>query len=134
MSKLRENYNNVCNDYLKAFCEKHGFDYEDAKESWAAGYVGGVCNLGEWFVNFDDIRTDLDMHAPKDEYFKYYDYDMESHDLGFKRINYDSWLLGAPRLSHEQIKLIREAKNRIYEAKAEFERVLNEEQDKLNGF
>lgn len=40
--ELRLNYNEACNAYLMAFCEKHGFDYADAARSWVGGDVGGT--------------------------------------------------------------------------------------------
>lgn len=133
MSKLRENYNNACNAYLKAFCDKHGFDYNDAKESWIAGYVGDVCLCGDFYISLEDMITDIENDAPEDEYIKYYDYTMECHEYGISCPNYISWLKGCPRLSEEQRKSLREAKNRVYKAKKEFERILKEENDKIAG-
>ena len=133
MSKLRENYNNACNAYLKAFCDKHTFDYEDAKVSWVAGDVGGVCLLGDFYVSFVDMIIDIEEEAPEKEYFNYYDYSLECHEYGFFCPNYKSWLHGCPRLSEGQRKSIREAKNRVYEAKKDFERILKEENEKLAG-
>lgn len=39
---LRKNYEDACNAYLRAFCQKHGYDEDDAVNSWAAGDVGGI--------------------------------------------------------------------------------------------
>lgn len=130
---LKQQYIDACNAYLEAFCEKHGFDYDEAVNSWAAGDVGGVCMLGDYFVSFEDMRTDIDRDAVKSAYWKYRDYFMEAHDLGFNCPNYASWLRGFPRLSDEQRKSLREAKNRVYEAQKDFERILKEENDKITG-
>ena len=40
-TKLKSDYEKACNAYLQAFCEKHGYDYEDATRSWVGGDVGG---------------------------------------------------------------------------------------------
>ena len=130
---LKQQYIDACNAYLEAFCEKHGFDYDEAVNSWVEGCVGDACMLGDYFVSFEEIKTDIDMDATKDEYWSYYDYSLESHELGFNCPNYKNWLRGCPRLSDEQRKSLREAKNRVYKAKKEFERILKEENDKIAG-
>ena len=33
---LKQQYIDACNAYLEAFCEKHGFDYGEAANSWVA--------------------------------------------------------------------------------------------------
>lgn len=130
---LKNNYEIACNAYLEAFCDKHGFDYDVAKDDWVANVVGDCCMLGDFCVSFDDMRTDIDMDAPKEEYFNYYDYYLEAYELGFICPNYANWLRGCPRLSEEQRKSLRESKNRVYEAQKEFERALKEENEKIAG-
>lgn len=130
---LKQQYIDACNAYLEAFCEKHGFDYGEAANSWVANVVGDACMIGDYFVSFEEIKTDIDMDATKDEYWSYYDYSLEAHELGFNCPNYSNWLRGCPRLSEEQIKSLRKAKNRVYEAKKDFERILKEENEKLAG-
>jgi hypothetical protein len=62
---LRKNYEDACNAYLRAFCQKHGYDEDDAVNSWAAGDVGGIASVGDEFVNMDTIIADIDMQAPE---------------------------------------------------------------------
>lgn len=126
-------YNNACNAYLKAFCEKHGFSYENAVDFWVANDVGSICMLGDYFVSFDDMKTDIDMDADKNQYWSYYDYMMESQDLGFKCPNYANWLRGCPRLSEGRIKSLREAKNRVYEAQRNFKLAIEAANDEITG-
>lgn len=133
MSKLRENYDNACNDYLKAFCEKHGFDYEDAKGSWVAGDVGSVCLCGDFYAPLSDMITDIEKDAAEGEYFKYYDYSLECYEYGISCPNYISWLRGCPRLSDEQRKSLRAAKNRVELAKKELEKCIEEQNKTLVG-
>ena len=130
---VKRKYEDACNDYLKLFCEKHGFDYEEAANSWVANDVGGTCLVGDMYASFNDIKTDIDMNAPEDEFYSYYYYSLDACNLGFNCPNYANWLSGCPRLSEEQIMSLREAKNRVYEAKKEFERILKEENEKLAG-
>lgn len=130
---LKQQYIDACNAYLNLFCEKHGFDYDDAVNSWVAGEAGGTCFVADFAVSFNDMKIDIDMDTPKEEYWNYYEYSLDAYDLGFNCPNYANWLSGCPRLSEEQRKSLREAKNRVYYAKKEFERILKEEKDKIAG-
>ncbi len=58
-------YYDSCNALLEAFCEKHGFDYEDAHKSWVAGCVGETVCCGDYFFDMDVIVTDLKKTPPK---------------------------------------------------------------------
>lgn len=129
---LSARYSLLANDYLKAFCDKHGFAFEDAKGSWVANNVGDVCFIGDFFVSYDEIRTDIDCDVPEAEFVKYYTYSMETADLGLKSPNYRNWLKGAPKLSDEQLKSLRKAKNELTLARVRFEAEVNELCEKLN--
>ena len=110
-------YYGSCNALLEAFCEKHGFDYEDARKSWVAGCVGETVCCGDYFFDMDVIVTDLKENAPERELFKWYDYATECHCLGTNGCNYSSWLKGCPRLSETQMEELRQLKKRVEEAK-----------------
>lgn len=131
--EIQELYNDACNEYLQAFCEKHDFDYDEASRSWVANEVGGVCLLGDYYISFDDMKTDIDMDTNENEFFNYYDYSLDAHELGFNCPNYKNWLRGCPRLSPEQIKSIREAKMRVYESEEKLKRIIKEETEKVEG-
>ena len=64
--KAREYFVKGCNEYLRLFCEKHDFDYEEAKESWVANCVGDVTCVGDIFVGIQTIITDIEMDAHKE--------------------------------------------------------------------
>lgn len=130
---IKQQYIDACNAYLEAFCEKHGFDYDEAANSWVAGIVGDCCMLGDFCVSFEDMKTDIDRDTVKSAYWQYHDYFIEINDLGFICPNYANWLSGCPRVSEELIKSLREAKNRVYDAQKDFERILKEEKDKIAG-
>ena len=101
--ELKENFEKAVNAYLKAFCEKQEFDYEDAKDLWVAGDVGDVVLCSDFYFSFNDIRTDIDMDAPAGEIIRWYDYYMEMANLRLPLMNYQSWLKGAPKVSQETI-------------------------------
>jgi hypothetical protein len=44
--------------YVQEFCNKHDWVYNPA--DWVAGDVGGVIEINDMFINFDDIRVDID--------------------------------------------------------------------------
>lgn len=102
--ELRLSYNAVCNAYLAAFCEKHGYDYEP--DAWVGDDPGGIAEVGDLFVSMADMLTDIDRDAPEEEYIKYYDYCMRVGGICDGKLNtpnYDSWLRGCPRMDEEQI-------------------------------
>ena len=131
--ELRENYDKACYAYLMAFCEKLGFDYADAAQSWVGRDVGGITLCADYYVSMSDILTDIDMDAPDDEYVKYYDYCLRVHSIADGKLkvpNYDSWLRGCPRMSEERLQRLEELQQDIRKA----ESVLKEEIGKVNEF
>ena len=127
MSKelAREYFVKGCNEYLRLFCEKHDFDYEEAKESWVANCVGDVTCVGDIFVGMQTIITDIEMDAPEEEFIKWYDYNLVAHEFGFTTPNFDSWLRGCPRVSDEAFKKLQGLKNDLDDAILEEKARLN---------
>lgn len=123
--KAREYFVKGCNEYLRLFCEKHDFDYEEAKESWVANCVGDVTCVGDIFVGMQTIITDIEMDAPEEEFIKWYDYNLVAHEFGFTTPNFDHWLRGCPRVSDEAFKKLQGLKNDLNDA-------ILEEQARLN--
>ena len=124
--KELESYYNACNALLKAFCEKHEFDYEDAKDSWAANDIGGVACCGDLFFGMDVIVTDLEKDAPKEELMSWYDYELRCHFVGVSGVNYKSWLKGCPIRSEEELSKLEAYKKRVDDAERDFKRLLEE--------
>lgn len=123
--KAREYFVKGCNEYLRLFCEKHDFDYEEAKESWVANCVGDVTCVGDIFVGMQTIIADIEMDAPEDEFIKWYDYNLVANEFGFTTPNFESWLRGCPRVSDETFKKLQGLKNDLDDA-------ILEEQARLN--
>lgn len=121
MSKetAREYLEKGCNEYLRLFCEKHEFDYEDAKDGWVVGVVGSIVCCGDYFVDMHDIVTDIEQDAPNGEFENWYDYCFDAHNLGLTAPNYSSWLNGCPRCSQEEI-------TRLFRLKKDFEDAVKE--------
>ena len=123
--KAREYFVKGCNEYLRLFCEKHDFDFEEAKDSWVANCVGDVTCVGDIFVGMQTIITDIEMDAHKEEFIKWYDYNLVAHEFGFNTPNFESWLRGCPRVSEETFKKLQGLKNGLDDA-------ILEEQARLN--
>ena len=121
MSKetAREYFEKGCNEYLRLFCEKHEFDYEDARNSLPNRRLLDVVCIGDYFVDMRDIITDIEQDASEDEYEKWYFYTLDAHNLGLTAPNYQSWLKGCPRCSQEDI-------NRLFKLKKDFEGAVKE--------
>lgn len=125
--KIREAFEDACNAYLNAFCIKHGYDYNDAHDSWVAGDVGDIVMCGDQFVSLGTIRTDIDMDAPEEEFLKWYDYTTETAAYSLPTMNYQNWLKGAPRISRETI-------DNIKARKRELDDLIKEAEDIYKGF
>ena len=123
--KAREYFVKGCNEYLRLFCEKHDFDYEEAKESWVGNCVGDVTYVGDYFVGLQSIIADIEHDAPEEEFIKWYDYNLVAHEFGFTTPNFESWLRGCPRVSDETFKKLQGLKNDLDDA-------ILEEQARLN--
>lgn len=138
-SKLWLNWKSSCDKYLKAFCDKHGYDFEDASQNWVAGFIGIVTLCGDEYVSMEDIIIDIEKEAPEEEFLKWYWYCLDAHDAGVSTPNYISWLNGCPRLSKEELKLHKKKKGnldrikrnspddqKLIELKKEFGRLIDE--------
>jgi hypothetical protein len=122
-------YDNACNDYAKAFAEKHEMDYSDA--FWVGEDVGTILCIGDYSFNFQEIRYDMDYDIDKDEIIKYYDYCTRAYSLGFEKImNYENWCKGCPRISEEAFAKVARYREEIEKLKKELDRLIDEENNK----
>lgn len=127
-AEAKTGYESAANEYLRLFCEKHEYDFEDAKRSWVAGDVGTIANVGDEFVDMVTIRADIDQNVPEDEFIKWYDYCLRiaSIDHSIPTPNYDSWLRGCPRRTEEEIQKLEEMQQKVGEARLALENAINE--------
>lgn len=97
--KLKQDYENACNAYMRAFCEKHDFSVEDAY--WVGDDVGGILNVDDMDFDMETIRTDIDEDAPEEELFKWYDYILDALEFKLTKPNFHAWVHGCPRTNKE---------------------------------
>lgn len=119
-NRVRHNYEHYCNEYLRLFCQKHEFDYEDSKSSWVADAIGETVSVGDFYFSMTTIRTDIDRQALADELLKWYDYSIEVGTLGLPGCNFSSWLNGCPRISETELSRFRELHEKSREAEQLF--------------
>ena len=109
----RAMFNLGCIEYLRLFCEKHEFDYEDAKDAWVGNEVGGVANVCDYFVGMNTIIADIELNAPEHEFIEWYDYCLEADEFGLDVPNFKSWVKGCPRTPKETLEHLRKLKQEL---------------------
>lgn len=127
MSKelARAHFIKGCNEYLRVFCEKHDFDFDEAKDSWVGGSIGEITMCGDYYVAMSTIIADIEMDAPEEEFVKWYDYNLVANEFGFTTPNFESWLKGCPRVSEETFKKLQALKDDLDDAIKEEKAQLN---------
>ena len=89
MKKLSERYEEVVNEYLDLFCEKHDVYHS----GWIGGQVGGFIEISDCYFRFEDIKTDVDLNALKDKNNSIWDWYWSNMDEE-QQINYYSYVKG----------------------------------------
>lgn len=103
-SGLWNEWVNVCDKYLKLFCDKHDYDYEDAKDSWVSNFNGTIVLCGDECVSMENIILDIELNAPEGEFHKWYWYCMDAATINEFQPNYYSWLKGCPTIDADELK------------------------------
>ena len=110
---LNKRYTEVCEEYLKAFCQTYELQYEE--DAWVAGDVGTIASIGDYYIDFQDVMYMLDNGIAFEEWLRWYDYCLDAHDLGLDTPNFTSWHKGCPRLTEEQIQDIKDKRQELKE-------------------
>ena len=128
---LEKRYVEAVNEYVQAFCDKHGYG---KPEGWVANRVGETLIVSDMFVDFADIKIDIDHNVPEEVFEQWYNYTLRLRELGCKKnINYWSFSLGAPLpYSEDQLKAIEVAKHRRDEAEQALKDCLAAQTDELD--
>lgn len=128
---LAEQFNKAVEEYVRAFCVKHRWPFVF---DWVGGKVGETLVIEDCFVDFSDIKTDIDNNFPEEMFGKWYDYSLRLHELGCeKNINYYSYAKGAPRpYSEAHLRAIEVAKKRRDEAEEDLRDCLAAQTDEMD--
>ncbi len=94
LTEFQKEYNNIVNKYLLRFVKKHGYEFSD----WISDVGEIACFIEQYFLNFDDIRYDIDNNIKKGLIFQWQDDGIEhamKHNYGYKdNINFKSYISG----------------------------------------
>lgn len=124
-NRLKSNFRDICNRYLKEFCDKHDYDYRP--EDWIGDMPGEIIEIADMFVSMNNIRYDIDNNIDPDLFPKWYWKGIELNQLGVEHwMNYPSFCKGAPdEWTEERIENLRTAHSRVEEAKKVLEKALD---------
>jgi hypothetical protein len=110
---------------MTVWANKHQFEYE--KDMWVADEYGTICMVGDMFVNFDDVRYDIDKDLDEKVFEEWYWYNLEIAELGCDvNVNLQSYANGVRPYTEEQLEQIRKAAQRVTEAQYALEKLIQE--------
>lgn len=134
-NKLKQNYQNACNAYLKTF----GLNYklfsredvlspEDLTNMWILEEPGTIAEICDYSVNMEEIILCVDENVPFNEFERWYQYnlDLSCIDISVPRINLKSWLGGCPRKTQKQIDEMIKTADKKNIAYSEFQKALDD--------
>lgn len=133
MNTLQEEFKDLCFKYLYEFNKKHELEMteRELKSCWIANEVGGIADLNDMYINFDDIRYDIDNDIPGDKIFDWYWNSVEHAEMGVKYMNFESYCKGAPDpVPPSEFEHIKELRKKLIEIHQEFLDSIDEYKDK----
>ncbi len=91
--ELQTQYENVCNEYIRRFCEKQEIDFD----GWVGDEVGGIASfIHQYFFNMSDIILDITTNQPVGFILDWQsdgvDYNLFKDNT--EHINYNSYIMG----------------------------------------
>jgi hypothetical protein len=84
---LKSDYEKIVTKYVDDFCSKQSVNFVE----WIDD-MGGLCVVGEYVLQFLDIKTDLDLVVPKGEIFKWYEKQLEANQMALPTMRYDMYI------------------------------------------
>lgn len=87
IEELKERLDNCIDLYTDLFCQKQ----DVTADGWIGKIKGGINCFSDAHLSFDDIRTDLELDAPKGLIFSWFWDNVENPE---KAINYYSYIKG----------------------------------------
>lgn len=122
----QERWRDICQEYLKLFCDKHEYSFEDC--FWVADDYGTIACVSDMFISMEHIRYDIDNNIEETMFEKWYWKAIEIFELtGQDFMNYESFCKGAPDIwTEEKMEKLREAHMRVYEAEEALRREIEE--------
>lgn len=133
-TNINERWEEICNEYVTLFCNKHGWEPES--EMWVHDDPGTTILIGDMYVGMDEIRYDIDNDIDESVFSTWYWKALELYELGVETwMNYESFCKGAPdEWPEERIQRLREAKQRLSDAELDVKRCMDEEKIKNSNY
>lgn len=127
----QERWRDICQEYLKLFCDKHEYSFEDC--FWVADNYGTIACVSDMFISMEHIRYDIDNDIEETMFEKWYWKAIEIFELtGQDFMNYESFCKGAPDIwTEEKMEKLREAHMRVYEAEEALRQEIEEMTEEL---
>lgn len=128
---IQERWRDICQEYLKQFCDKHEYSFEDC--FWVADDYGTIACVSDMFISMEHIRYDIDNNIEETMFEKWYWKAIEIFELtGQDFMNYESFCKGASDIwTEEKIEKLREAHMRVYEAEEALRQEIEEMTEEL---
>lgn len=122
--KLKAAFIKAVDAYMDEWCTKHGFEY--GYDGWVADDTGGICMVGDYFVNFDDARYDIDNDLPETMYFDWYEYALDVYEVDTDRkITLEAYANGYRPYTDTQIGMVKTGKAKIRELQKELDELID---------
>lgn len=101
---LRKNYEKACTDYLNAFLSMYKFR---CLGFWVANEIGNIYFVADYYFQFRDIMTAVDMEAKEEDLFAWYDYSvLTAFNTDLNYITLHAWLSGQPHPTKEEVDMM----------------------------
>lgn len=128
---IQERWRDICQEYLKLFCDKHEYSFEDC--FWVTDNYGTIACVSDMFISMEHIRYDIDNNIEETMFEKWYWKAIEIFELTEQDfMNYESFCKGAPDMwTEEKIEKLREAHMRVYEAEEALRQEIEEITEEL---
>lgn len=118
INELKKDWEKLTNEYVKNFCEKHEISFEE-EYMWVADVVGGIVNVGDYFIDFSIIKYDIDNNISEEKFDEWYWKSLEVYQITEENyLSYESFCKGAPdKWTNEYLEKIRMLKQNVENAK-----------------
>ena len=88
MKTLKEQFNEITKEYVSLFSKKHDIEFD----GWIGDNVGEIAFFADYFVDFEDIRYDIDNDIEEKKFFEWYDMEIDLALAGKPTVNYRNFL------------------------------------------
>ena len=123
---LKKDWEKVCTGYLLELLNM--WDLDACYGYWVGDDVGGLYDYDSVFtITMDNIIYCVENDITEDEYIEWQDYVFQASEYGFTRPNFKSWAKGCPRVGNEVF-------DRLRSLKENFDKIINEESEKIGKY